>query len=167
MTGFGCSCPYKYGNGSHPASPWPDWMYKLASTLQEIMGLGNSSFSGCNLNRYDDGTQSLFWHQDDEPLMKTPTDNVTILSLSLGATREFRYKSKYHYEHSHVHLADGDLLVMTGSTQTHLSHCLPTDKLCLSPRYNLTFRFITNHRPGCKVDPTRRPHLSCWHPQAH
>ena len=136
----------------------------LARSLQALLGMEDVVFTGTNLNRYDDGTQSLFWHSDNEQLMRTPSDNVTIVSLSLGATREFRYKSKYEFEHSHVMLADGDLLVMTGSTQTHTSHCIPTEKLCLKPRYNLTFRFITNHLPGCPINPTCKAMMKCWHP---
>jgi len=82
----------------------------------------------------------MHWHADDEPeLGPAPC----IVSVSLGATRDFRFRPRSRQGSSvTVPLADGDLLVMGGDCQQHWQHALPRRKRVDAPRINLTFRHI-------------------------
>lgn len=93
---------------------------------------------------YPTGNSAIMYHQDREAM------NSSIASVSLGATRKFRFRkigrtSGYDYQYL---LNDGDLIVMHGpdpitgrlSCQEVYQHCVPIEKTVKKPRINLTFR---------------------------
>merc|ERR1712107_154362 len=48
--------------------------------------------NSCNLNCYADGSDSIDWHADDEPLFQGQALDCRIISLSLGEVRTFELK---------------------------------------------------------------------------
>jgi hypothetical protein len=93
---------------------------------------------------YESGEGSINYHTDREAM------NTTIASISLGATRKFRFKEigkKTGYDYQLL-LKSGDLVLMhpgnennnfTGCQQKYL-HCVPVEKKVKDMRINLTFR---------------------------
>ena len=63
-------------------------------------------------------------------------------------TRDFIYKKKYTSDDKVVSLASGDIMVMAGKFQDHYIHMIPQAHT-IDERFNLTFRFLTNHLEGC------------------
>jgi len=111
--------------------------------------LVQASFNSCLLNLYQDGSQGMSWHSDDE---KELGENPTIASLSLGAERRFCLKHKRTHETFSLVLDTGSLLVMKDATQHHWLHSLPKSKAIKTPRVNLTFRTIL--APERRIQPT-------------
>jgi len=96
--------------------------------------------NSCLLNLYRDGKDSNGWHSDDE---KELGRNPTIASLSLGASRVFKFRSKE--EKSKIKslvIEPGSLLLMKGETQHNWQHQLPKTSKKVTARINLTFRKI-------------------------
>ena len=105
--------------------------------------------TSCNLNLYEDGSQAVGWHADDELLFRAVDEDAAIVSLSLGASRAFQVKIKGASTSRQLTLKSGDILVMLGKTQKHYSHRVPSDISVTQPRINLTWRWIRQHQAGC------------------
>lgn len=85
---------------------------------------------------YKSGESGINWHFDSEAL------NTPIFSLSLGATRKFRFRrieltSGWDYEYF---LESGDLVEMKVGCQRQWKHCVPVEKTVKEVRMNCTFR---------------------------
>lgn len=85
---------------------------------------------------YEDGDASIAYHNDKEAL------STMIASVSLGATRKFRFreigrKAGYDYE---LNLSSGDMVLMHIGCQQKYFHSVPVEKKVKTPRINLTFR---------------------------
>ena len=66
-----------------------------------------------------------------------------ILSLSLGAARDFQWRLQGTTETlGTVALGDGDVATMEGLFQKHYKHAVPACDSPCGPRINLTFRWI-------------------------
>lgn len=116
-----------------------EWTPLLTSVKARVEGIVGSSFNACLLNLYSSGDEGMSWHSDDEgALGRLPT----IASLSLGAVRRFDFRHKEKRTKVSVVLDDGQLIVMTGTTQQHWQHALPKTAKVRTPRINLTFRTI-------------------------
>jgi hypothetical protein len=155
FTAHNCSCPYVYGGQSWPALPFETWMTDLANTLIEGLGIKGVP-DAVNLNKYANKKCSLYWHSDNELIFKQDDGGRTIISLSVGATRAFWFKKVYESEYSalEVILKSGDICVMQGKTQSFWQHMIPQDHSVSGAfddetRYNMTFRFITQHTKKC------------------
>ena len=163
MTHGKCSCKYKYGGTQWKPTTMPQWTVDLARRLLELCGIPLTfTLDGLVANMYSDGFQGLWWHSDDEDIFKTKASNVTIISLTIGAQRPFLLKKKFWSQPQDnidtdgfrsKSLCSGDILVMTGHLQDHWQHSVPYHHSSSNTRYNLTFRFISNHHPSC---PSRR-----------
>ena len=70
--------------------------------------------NACNMNWYLDGSSSVGWHADDEPLFQGLTRDACIISLSLGAGRRFdcRLTNGRGAQQKSICLQDGDLMTM-------------------------------------------------------
>lgn len=127
---------YRYSGATKIALPWTPL---LTSVRARIEGLVGCTFNACLLNLYRSGDEGMSWHSDDEgALGRWPT----IASLSLGAVRRFDFRHKVDGRKVSVVLDDGQLIVMSGTTQQHWQHALPKTALVRTPRINLTFRTI-------------------------
>ena len=148
-----CSCPYGYGGHSFPAHPIPAWLDALWQEVSRDLPWMDEPClpTGANMNLYRSGTESVGWHADNEPLFDAVQHDATIVSLSLGATREFQMRLGKTGKPATIRLGHGDLLIMTGRVQKHYQHRVPaTAKPESSARVNITWRWVKRHDPrGC------------------
>lgn len=97
------------------------------------------------INYYRPSTAShpddqLGYHSDDDSEM---VPGSSIVSVSLGDTRHFAFRRKGETKMAcQTALADGDVVLMCGETQSHFEHAITTRgaKQCTRGRWNLTFR---------------------------
>lgn len=127
---------YKYSKISKIALAWTPSLLKLKNQVEQIT---ETRFNSCLLNLYHDGSEGMSWHSDNE---KELGENPVIASVSLGAERKFSWKHKISKEHRAMVLKTGSLLIMKGEMQKYWVHSLPKTKKVLTPRINLSFRYI-------------------------
>ena len=72
--------------------PYSKVIQRLSDLVEEKSGY---EFNSVLLNLYRDGNDKVAWHADDE---KSLTDTINIASVSIGAEREFQFKSKHNPE---------------------------------------------------------------------
>ncbi|CAE7023242.1 ALKBH3 [Symbiodinium natans] len=89
----GCNCVYKYSGVAVKPTIEPDFVAEIRKYCVGISGLTTQP-NCCNINLYRDGHDSVGWHTDDEELFEGGYKDITILSLSLGATRTFEVKKQ-------------------------------------------------------------------------
>ena len=154
-----CSCKYAYADQSYEANDFPPWMQVLASKLTDKLGMKSKPLNSCNCNLYEDGSQALYFHADNEKLFQTHDGKVNIVSLSFGASRDFLVKRNYETDNlakRHT-LSNGDILVMGGKMQLYWQHAVdkapPLKAGDPGPawRINLTFRHISQPASKCKL----------------
>ncbi len=129
---------YTYSNTTKKALIWTKELLELKKLAEEKSG---ETYNSCLLNLYHSGEEGMAWHSDAEIDLKK---NGAIASLSFGAERKFAFKHKETQEKVNINLANGSLLVMKGTTQSHWLHRLPPTKTIQKARINLTFRTIVN-----------------------
>jgi len=130
---------YTYSGKTKKALPFTPGLLKLKQLVELKTG---ETFNSCLCNLYHNGEETMGWHSDDEKDLKK---HGAIASLSFGAERKFAFKHKQTKEKCEFLLEHGSLLVMTGPTQEHWLHRLPTTKKIKAPRVNLTFRTIVEN----------------------
>lgn len=135
---------------SQKMEPW------TRSLMHRIEHASESVFNAIWFNHYRDGTVTIHWHTDgNEGLGPDPI----IGSLSIGATRDFAFKSKREWHgirkandgsmkktgpsiiHMTLPLFHGSLCVMGKNSQRHWLHAVPAMEGIHRERTNLTFRF--------------------------
>lgn len=130
---------YKYSGKSRQPVPWHPLVQAIGERVSAIC---EQPFNGVLLNLYRNGRDSMGWHADDEPELG---QNPVIASVSLGASRRFRFRRKLRHQGDQAQqllLSHGSLLVMAGEMQHHWQHALPRMATCEGGRINLTFRFL-------------------------
>lgn len=125
---------YTYSGTTKQALAWTKELLALKGIVEKLTA---AKFNSCLLNLYQDGSEGMSWHSDDESSL---VKNSTIASLSFGAERKFCFKHKQTQQAVSLILENGSLLVMKNATQTYWRHCLPKSKRIKTPRINLTFR---------------------------
>lgn len=131
---------YHYSGMAKQAHQWNPLLFNLKQHIEELTG---HSFNSCLANLYENGMQSVGWHSDDEPSLLSADDGETVIaSLSLGATRKFRFKHKFQDKNVDVMLVSGQLIVMKGQTQKYWKHMIAKSTKIIEPRINLTFRYF-------------------------
>jgi alkylated DNA repair dioxygenase AlkB len=152
-----CECTYKYGGTSWPALAMEPWFLEITDAVCHACGLKERPNS-CNANFYEDGTQMVGWHSDDEPLFNATRQDSLILSLSLGATRTFEFRPDDDLDDVKVLiLEDGDICTMEGLFQKHYKHKVPPEHRVTGPRINLTWRWVVSHDSDCPLHSKRCP----------
>jgi len=121
----------------------PDPLLPALDDLRELVTdvcAAGVNFNSVLANRYRTGADSVAWHADDEPeLGREPT----IASVSLGATRRFQLRRKDDPTVKvETPLHHGDLLIMSGPTQSLWHHQVPKTATPVGERVNLTFRRV-------------------------
>ena len=117
--------------------PYTKVIQRLSDRVEEKSGY---KFNSVLLNQYRDGNDKVAWHADDE---KSLGDIINIASVSVGAERDFQFKSKHNSEEKkEIELTHGSLLVMHDPLQKNWLHQIPVRKKVNKPRINLTFRYI-------------------------
>eukprot|EP00439_Symbiodinium_sp_Y106_P083189 s1076_g23.t1 len=133
----GCNCVYKYSGVSVKPTIEPDFVAEIRKYCVGVSGLTTQP-NCCNINLYRDGRDSVGWHTDDEEtcaeLFEGGYKDITILSLSLGATRTFEVKKqpgpgakgngKSHKgpAEASFEVRHGDICTMEGMFQRHYLH---------------------------------------------
>lgn len=131
---------YHYSGTFKQAHLWNPALFRLKQHIEKLVG---HSFNSCLANLYENGTQAVGWHSDDEAALVSATGKETVIaSLSLGATRKFSFKHKHKTEKVDLLLHSGQLIVMRGQTQQHWKHGLMKSTRIIEPRINLTFRYF-------------------------
>jgi len=116
------------------------WTVNLLSLKEQIEEVAETSFNSALLNLYRNGQDHMGWHQDNE---RSLGPQPVIASLSLGASRKFKFKHIHHHECKvDITLKHGSLLIMSGMTQHQWKHCLPKSRVVNDKRINITFRHI-------------------------
>ena len=139
-------------------------LYNWSEAPKEVLDIKKSieeytqiKFDYVLLHIYVNGKSSIGYHSDSEAM------NSTVVSISLGSTRKFRFKSilpnnndneekndnnekkKPSWDHELL-LNSGDMLIMHGprdgkvGCQSAYLHTVPIERKVKTPRINLTFR---------------------------
>eukprot|EP00928_Gymnodinium_smaydae_P098914 TRINITY_DN9309_c0_g2_i1.p1 TRINITY_DN9309_c0_g2~~TRINITY_DN9309_c0_g2_i1.p1 ORF type:complete len:464 (+),score=23.72 TRINITY_DN9309_c0_g2_i1:56-1447(+) len=189
-----CRCEYTYGMDTRVNSHTDDGGIAAAHAevaFREVMenliehvfahvypSLPTDAYPDCaNLNWYDDGTQGVGWHSDDELLFMGALSDCPIVSLSLGGTREFWLAARDSGTPDvrkgvvEVDLHHGDIITMEGLTQKHYSHVVPIagqwDVSRQQPRINVTFRWLRVHKLQCPLSLVARQKIQLESEQAN
>ncbi|NTW26433.1 MAG: alpha-ketoglutarate-dependent dioxygenase AlkB, partial [Lentimicrobium sp.] len=100
---------YSYSGLKLLPNHWTDSLLEIKSLIEGAVGFG---FNSVLLNWYRGGNDSMGWHSDDE---KELGPDPVIASLSLGASRTFRFRRKKNHHNSFgLPLENGSLLLMAG-----------------------------------------------------
>ena len=132
----------------------PDLLQNLGNQVALACGWNDHAVNSANLNLYQDGKQAVGWHSDNEPLfLQRKDEDVYIASLSFGATRTFEFKRVDGTGATHsINIADGDVVTMEGTFQSHFMHCITACDGVHDARFNITFRFIKYHESRCPLN---------------
>jgi len=149
----GCKCKYRYSGTKWEPHQFPDWFTNLTTEVMELVGLELPIPNSCNVNLYEDGTESVGWHSDNEPLFESQVQDCLIVSMSLGGTRDFQIQQQWAEGRKleTVSLSNGDLMTMEGLFQRYYSHRVPRSNGRKEPRINFTWRYVTKHDAGCPL----------------
>lgn len=96
----------------------------------------------CMINGYVKPTDYIYPHMDREAL----GINKPVVTLSLGSSRNLKFRWSTENKSFTVPLNDGDLLLMYGDTNRKLTHEIKPvsiEENKYEPRYSLTFRVIS------------------------
>ena len=129
-------CAYTYSGLTLPARPMPAVLADLAKIASEQAG---EEFNSVMCNLYRDGSDSVSWHADDEPIFGR---DPVIASLSFGSPRKFVVKHNTSGEKQSWELGNGSLLVMGRGVQQNYKHTITKTKRAVGKRINLTFRKV-------------------------
>lgn len=125
---------YHYSGTKRRSSPWPNFLQTVRAEISKVV---KSSFNSCLLNLYPDGNSGMAWHDD---LGFNIDESASIVSLSLGAARDFLMRHKESGEKVSIQLNHGDLIIMSSDMQRNWEHSVPKRKKVIGSRVNLTFR---------------------------
>lgn len=127
---------YTYSGMTLDPRPLTPELDELRVLCQDLAGF---RFNSVLVNLYRSGDDSMGWHADDEPELGP---SPVIASLSLGATRRFKFRHRQTRTIVEHDLTGGSLLVMSGACQSAWMHAIPKQKRVTDARINLTFRWI-------------------------
>jgi len=131
---------YTFSGETFTPKPMTGLLSVIRHNLHQSEGV---NFNSCLVNLYRDGSDSVGWHADDEPMLGPSPDDIRIASISLGADRRFLLRENADRSRkSEFLLGGGSLLVMGGDLQKTHQHSVPKTKRPVGPRMNLTFRVI-------------------------
>lgn len=132
-----------FGDGSYrypdmgESLPWPPSLLAARSRLEHSAG---HRFNYALVNIYRDGRDHTGWHSDK---MHMHVAGTGVAVVSLGAVRPLCFRSRHGGGvRVTVPLADGSLLWMRGSTQSHYEHAIPSDVELMAQRISITFRYV-------------------------
>lgn len=125
-----------------PSYDWKDAPSILHELCKIVENYTKEKYDYVLVHIYPSGEAAIAYHFDSEAL------NSSIASVSLGATRKFRFRKigRTTGWDTELLLHDGDLVWMHGpnngrvSCQKVYQHSVPVEKKVKNPRINLTFR---------------------------
>lgn len=130
---------YRYSGKLMPASPLTHELEEILEAVNDLFPTHN--FNGILVNLYHTGADSIGAHSDDERGLGGTLGSKEVVSLSVGATRNFRIRNKATKKIVfNCPLAHGCLVHMRGDFQSQFTHEIPRQLRVLEPRMSLTFR---------------------------
>jgi alkylated DNA repair dioxygenase AlkB len=127
---------YTYAHRSLEGQGWSPELEALRDRFARDFGIKTNTVLA---NLYRDGQDSMGWHRDDEPELGP---DPLVVSLSLGATRDFDVRRDADKWTQRFALDHGDLLLMGSESQTQWTHSIPKRLKVNIFRINLTFRQV-------------------------
>lgn len=127
---------YTYAHRPLVGRGWSAELEALRDRFEREFGIRSNTVLA---NLYRDGRDSMGWHRDREPELGP---DPQVVSLSLGASRDFDVRRDLDRRTHRFSLGHGDLLVMGTNSQTKWTHCVPKRLKITNLRINLTFRQV-------------------------
>lgn len=128
------SIGYHYSRQLMPPKPLTNNMEDLLLFINKTY---KAEFNAILINRYNDGTENIGAHSDDEKNL----DKSGVVALSWGATRKFRIRDKKTKTiHIDIPLNHLSIVHMGGEFQKEFTHEIPVEKKVKEPRISFTFR---------------------------
>ena len=125
---------YKYSRHIVPAHPMPLHMKQLMMYVNQLFG---AEFNAVLVNHYEDGSETIGRHRDDEKGIK----KAGVVAMSLGAERCMTFRDSSGQVIADVPLVSGTLLQMSGAAfQALLTHEINKESKVTASRVSLTFR---------------------------
>jgi len=121
---------------SYPFNPFTPTLSKLADAINDVLCFMPNN---CLINYYLDGNSKMGYHSDQTDIL---SENTGVAIISLGATREIRFRNiEFPTDFRSVLLQSGSLFYMGQAVQSLWQHSIPKMKDC-GGRLSLTFRKI-------------------------
>jgi len=136
LTAWYGEASYTYSGLTLAPLPMTPLLQQLRAAVEAMTG---HRYNSVLLNYYRDGADSMGMHSDNE---RELGPRPVIASLSFGATRTFVLRHRRTQRTLKLDLADGSLLLMSGSLQQEWLHGINKTKKTTQARVNLTFRYI-------------------------
>lgn len=127
---------YTYAHRPLEGRGWSPELEALRDRFERDFGIPTNTVLA---NLYRDGRDSMGWHRDHEPELG-PDPHV--VSLSLGASRDFDVRRDSDKWTQRFALGHGDLMLMGTESQTKWTHSIPKRLKIKKLRINLTFRHV-------------------------
>jgi alkylated DNA repair dioxygenase AlkB len=134
--------PYKYSGVDRKPDDWTvsvTEMKKIIDAVLQDFAPNHPKLNAVLGNRYRNGYQNIGDHSDSESDLKK---DAFIVSVSLGAARDFVFTHKETNKKVNILLESGSVLLMGGDCQKNWKHGLPKRLKVKDPRINLTFRSV-------------------------
>lgn len=127
---------YAYSGSVHPESPWDQKVLEIMNRINAEYG---TQFNSCLINYYQNGSEYISAHSDDERRLDR---NGLVLSLSFGSERVMTIRSKTGaMKPLLIPLPPGSLFAMEGPQfQKLFTHGIDRCSPKVGPRISLTFR---------------------------
>jgi alkylated DNA repair dioxygenase AlkB len=127
---------YKYSGIVVKGSAFPKNVQALMDKINFHHGL---ELNSCLLNYYPDGSVGIGLHSDEEEELVDGKDTV-VVSVNLGATRNFILVDNVTKEEYVIPLPSGSVLIMGAGCQRYYKHKINVDHTITDARVNMTFR---------------------------
>ena len=135
---------YHFSGMTHVAAPLTHPFLKHLA--QRVFDHSGFPYLQVLINWYQDGNHRIGWHSDDESQLADPRldPRIVIYSFSFGQTRRFDLRENGGVKEIEIqrYLTNNSCINMGGQTQRYYKHQVPTEKKCLAPRINVTFRLF-------------------------
>lgn len=131
---------YDYSGKVNKEVPMPEYYAGLARIVANDLGFEEDYWNQVLLNYYRNGKDAIGAHSDAE---RSLGNNPRVLSISLGATRQFilQRRSDKGIQHT-LDLHDGQLLIMGNNSQLRYLHSIPKEPHITAGRISITFRHV-------------------------
>ena len=127
------SIGYKYSGQMARSIPLTPGLIQLLLFINKKFG---ARFNGILINRYNDGTEYISAHGDDERNL----DDIGVVAISYGASRIFRIRDKNKEIIEDIETCDNKIIHMGGDFQKEFTHEIPIQRHVDEERYSFTFR---------------------------
>ena len=130
------SIGYKYSGQIAKSQPLSDPLKELLDIVNRMFG---TTFNGILVNKYEDGSDTIGAHSDDERAL-CPI-NSSVISLSIGAVRKFRIRDKSTKKILvDIPTEPYSFIQMGGNFQKEFTHEIPQETRISESRISFTFR---------------------------